>query len=436
MKFVNIFLVGIALFFVASSASAQFNLDGQFLQRAEYRNGYNSILAENQEAAVFITQRARLQAGYKAEKLNFFVSIQDIRTFGSTPQIKATDGFLSVHEAWAETNLTEKLTLKVGRQELNYDNFRFLGNLDWAMQARAHDFALLKYEKDKAKFHLGFGFNQQEMKLSGTTYTLANQYKTAQMARYENEFGKLSVSLLLWNEGREQGGKHFYRQTFGIPTLRYKMNNTTFSAFFYGQAGKTIQDKTISAYNVNFQIKHQINFAEAQEGESEPAKNLQFAAGFEMLSGTKTTETTKSNSYAPLYGTNHAHNGYMDLFFVGGAFENSVGLNDFYAKIRQRYSARFFAQLDFHFFQSNAAAYNANQEELSKGLGSEIDFSFGFNLNKSVSLQGGYSQFFAGDTYKALKVPAGVEIKSSQNWAYLMLVVRPTMKNKFVGILF
>src|SRR5690606_7934902 len=119
---------------------AQFTVDGQILIRSEYRNGYNKPIAEGLDPAGFIAHRARLQAGYKMDRFDFYMSIQDVRTWGSTSQANVTDGLLSLHEAYGEVSFGENWKVKLGRQELNYDNFRFLGNLDWALQARSHDF--------------------------------------------------------------------------------------------------------------------------------------------------------------------------------------------------------------------------------------------------------------------------------------------------------
>lgn len=136
---------------------AQFSIDGQIIQRGEYRHGFSSLFGENDKPAGFIGQRARIHFNYKFENLVLSVSAQDIRVWGSTPQTKISDNFLSVHEAWAEYKFSENLSIKAGRQELNYDNARFLGNLDWALQARAHDFALIKYEDGDRKLHIGGG---------------------------------------------------------------------------------------------------------------------------------------------------------------------------------------------------------------------------------------------------------------------------------------
>ncbi|MCH7409516.1 alginate export family protein [Belliella sp. DSM 111904] len=419
---------------------AQFNIDGQFIQRSEYRNGFGGLISKDQTPTVFTAHRARLQATYQTENLKFYMSIQDIRTWGSTPQIKATDNFLSVHEAWGEINLTENWAIKLGRQELNYDNFRFLGNLDWALQARSHDFALVKYEKNLMKLHLGGAYNQAEQTLFEQPYLIPHQYKTAQMARYENKWGKFMFSALVWNDGRywhevdnlgnmlEEGIR--YKTTIGIPTLKYPVGNTAFSGFYYHQVGQDITGTSVNAYNFNLNIKH--SFA----NKNVVGRQWTISASAEHLSGTSNLTSSINNSYQPLYGTNHIFNGYMDLFYVGGRHENTVGLEDYAIKTRFTLNPKFFIQGDYHFFRAHSQVFYLRETSpplLNRYLGSEIDFTFGWLINDALSIQSGYSQFFHSDTFAYMN--GENMLKSSQNWAYIMLIVRPTMKNKFIGIL-
>jgi hypothetical protein len=71
---------------------------------------------------------------------------------------------------------------------------------------------------------------------------------------------------------------------------------------------------------------------------------------------------------------------------------------------------------------------------LNTTLGTELDFTTGYIFNDVVSLQLGYSQFFTATTFEYLQ---GVGNPSSvQNWGYVALLVRPGMKNKFVGLMF
>ena len=64
MKLHKIILVALVLAFSAN-ALAQFKLDGQFRPRAEFRNGFGTLIAKNAEPAFAVSTRARLNAGYK-----------------------------------------------------------------------------------------------------------------------------------------------------------------------------------------------------------------------------------------------------------------------------------------------------------------------------------------------------------------------------------
>ncbi len=424
------FIILMTLFiFSVVLSQAQFTIDGQVVQRGEYRHGFSKLFSENDEPAAFIGQRARLQAGYKLEGLSMQISVQDVRVWGNTTQAKAADDFLSVHEAWAAYQFNDHWSIKVGRQELNFDNARFLGNLDWALQARAHDFALVNYEKNKTKISFGGGYNQNQMSNTKIDYTVSNQYQNAQLFRLEHQVSGLNFSMLFWNEGRQNTALTekplFYRQTFGIPVLSYKIKNTVLSAFYYHQTGKNPVGKELNAFDVSAKVVH--NYAL----NTEKGQKLGLAAGFEMLSGTANNETENSRSFAPLYGTNHAHNGYMDLFYVGN-HDNSVGLNDFYAKVRYDFNPKHFIQADFHWFNAQAKVFGSGNEELDPHLGKELDFSAGYILSPAFSLQAGYSHFLPGDTFEYLL--GGSNLHQTQNWAYLMLIFRPNNKAKFIGV--
>ncbi|MBL0340039.1 MAG: alginate export family protein [Bacteroidetes bacterium] len=141
---------------------------------------------------------SRLEGSYKLSKLTFYTSIQDARTWGSTSQLNISDNAFSLHEAWAHIQLDTNFSLKVGRQELVYDNSRFLGNVDWALQGRSHDFALLKWVRKNTKIDIGAGYNQDGEALSGNILTVTNQYKTALLFRVEQK-----LEILIFFSGME-----------------------------------------------------------------------------------------------------------------------------------------------------------------------------------------------------------------------------------------
>lgn len=422
---------------IISPAFAQMTFSGQLIQRGEYRHGYGKLMPDSVKPATFISQRMRLQADYKLKNVRFYASLQDIRTWGNTAQTNLSDDFLSVHEAWALISTDSFLSFKLGRQELNYDNARFLGNLDWALQARSHDFAMIRYERSKHKLHLGAGYNQHTEGFWGNAFFTPNQYKTAHMLWYNYKNEKAEISFLFWNNGKQFlqsdstgayiQNKTRYMQTLGLPTLRYNpWKNGTLSAFVYYQTGKDVTNRDESAFDISARLSHVFKW------QSNPDRHVRTSLGFETLSGkSNISNTTRATAFSPLYGTNHMHNGYMDYFFVGGRQENSTGLNDYFLRIQYTHSAKWFISVNTHYFNTQAAVYRNNSLQ-SNYLGTEADLTLGIKFNENLSIQGGYSQFFSGTTPKnALSYSAD----PVQNWVYLMLIIRPAGASQFIGLL-
>lgn len=170
----KIILVYLLALFVKDSIHSQMSLGAQLRTRTEIRDGLGNLNLKTGKIAAFTSQRTRLLFGYKWDRVNFGFSIQDIRLWGQDAStITNADGNrLMLHEGWADLILLNKadttiktrgidlLTLKIGRQELNYDDVRLIGNLDWLQQGRRHDMALLKAIHHGWQIDLGYAFNQ------------------------------------------------------------------------------------------------------------------------------------------------------------------------------------------------------------------------------------------------------------------------------------
>jgi hypothetical protein len=178
-----IFLLGLQC-----TVSAQITLTGQLRTRTELRNGYGNLLLIGTKPAAFTSQRTRLIFGYKWDRLSFGATLQDVRVWGQDAStISSADGAkLGLHEAWADLTLANKadttikfkmfdlMSLKIGRQELIYDDSRLIGNADWLQQARRHDMALLKTVHRGWQVDIGYAYNQSAENLSSTSYLAAN----------------------------------------------------------------------------------------------------------------------------------------------------------------------------------------------------------------------------------------------------------------------
>jgi Alginate export len=165
-------------------------LQGQLRTRTEIRNGLGNLVPNDSKTAAFTSQRTRLNFGYKWDRVTFGAAVQDVRVWGQdASSISNADGAkLMLHEGWAEVTLANKadttvkfkaldlLTVKIGRQELIYDDVRLIGNLDWLQQGRRHDMILLKAVHHGWQVDAGYAFGQNTdaFGTTGTAYVPAN----------------------------------------------------------------------------------------------------------------------------------------------------------------------------------------------------------------------------------------------------------------------
>lgn len=403
------------LLFTLTSVYAQFTVDAELRPRFEYRHGYKTLFPDNTDPAAFVSQRTRLNFGYKTEKLHFYLSPQDVRVWGDVPQLNVADenGF-SLHQAWADVLLISDLALKIGRQEIVYDDQRFLGNVGWAQQARSHDAAILKFEPNYLKLHFGAAYNQDKEALTGNVLT-TNTYKSLQYVWLHKDWEKLSASFLFLNNGLQYidetddtKNDTRYSQTAGLH-LKAKVNKFNLSSNLYYQIGKDVSNNNLNAYLISLEA----NYAATEK--------LNMGLGGELQSGNDfgAPANGKNKAFNPLYGTNHKFNGFMDYFYVGNHI-NNVGLIDFYGNVKYAFNKKSNVNLAIHQF---FAAAKINDEK-SKNLGFELDLVTSHTLSEYVSVQAGYSQFFA---QKGIEIVKNNFDGNTNNWGWVMLTIDPVL---------
>jgi len=405
----------VILFLLASNTFAQFTLSAELRPRTEYRHGFSSLIADTEKAAFFTSQRTRLNFNYKSEDVSVFVSFQDVRVWGDVVQLNRSDANSSIHEAWAELKLAKGFNVRLGRQELVYDNARIFGNVDWAQQGRSHDLALFKFSlNEKSQLHAGFAFNQAGENRVSTDYLL-NNYKAMQFAWFNTKFDKGGLSLLFLNNGIQKDSKTVYSQTSG-GRVTFNPGSLRLAGSAYLQTGRDAADRKLSAY-----------YAAAEAGYVLSPK-VTASLGFELLSGTDMADWQGQNvvnrSFAPLYGTNHAFNGHMDYFYVGN-HANNVGLLNPYASVTYRNKALTLQAMGHLFFADGKITELGNPtNQMESYFGTELDLIVGYTLGQRATIRGGYSQMFGTCSLQRLK--SGNHQKT-QNWAWLMVVVKPTL---------
>ena len=145
--------------------------------------------------------------------------------------------------------------------------------------------------------------------------------------------------------------------------------------------------------------------------------------GFYSCTGKDMDDTSDDiKSFAPLFGTNHKFNGWMDYFYVGN-HAGSVGLVDIYGNIGFK-KGKFSFKMIPHMFMSHAKITDMSNNEMEKYLGTEIDMAMGYKLNSYVKISAGYSKMFATDSMEILK---GGDKDTGNSWAWLMFTVKPVL---------
>jgi hypothetical protein len=406
-----LFLVLVGISFDIQAQELDVNL--QIRPRFEYRNGYKTLIPEGQEGTSQISQRSRLNFNYKQDQLTVKLTFQNTRTWGDVPTTATADkNGVAVFEAWAQYDLTEKWSARMGRQVLSYDNQRIMGEMDWAQQGQSHDALLVSFHPKNHQLDMGLAYNSTAENTFQTPYTVAN-YKAMQYAWYHTSVSDLGVSLLLLNTGYEYANPETkllvdYKQTFGT-YLTYKTAKIDSNLSFYGQTGKST-DRQVSAWNAALNVGYNVT------------DSFKAGLGYEFLSGKDTNDgSTVIKSFNPIFGTNHGFNGYMDYFYVGNHL-NSVGLQDAFLKLNYNVKKWQFALIP-HVFLSAADVVTPLNEKMDSYLGTEVDFTAGFNFKKEITLTGGYSQMFGTKTLEFLKAPG--DAGHTNNWAWLMISVNP-----------
>ena len=422
LKAIPLTLLGL---FCAKDYAQELKADLQIRPRFEYTNGFGTLLTPTTEHASFIGNRTRLNLNYGNDKLKMKVALQNVRTWGAVNHLtgglsNANNSFV-LFEGWAEYSFTKTFSTKLGRQSLSYDNQRILGGLDWANQGRSFDAALLKYKGAKSQLDLGFALNSKnENKTTlrfptAATFATDLDFKSMQYAWYHTSINKLGVSLLALNLGREyiksvadKDLETNYYQTFGT-YANYKGKKLAFDFSFYGQTGK-IGANNVSAYQSAVNLGYAFT------------PKFKTTLGYEFLSGKNQDDlSTDIKSFNPIFGTNHAFNGYMDYFYVGNHI-GSVGLQDISLKLEFPIK-KVNVTVTPHAFMTASKLVKMGVEQDSY-LGTELDVAAAYKLSKDVSIIGGYSQMFATDSMVFLKGGSGLK-DTTNNWAWVMININP-----------
>lgn len=431
-------------------AEAQLVFSGQVRTRSELRNGQGTPAVDT-IPAFFTSQRTRVNLAYTAYRMKFYASVQDVRVWGqdaSTVNRVTLDGFdgFMLHEGWAELNLADttsifrNLVLKIGRQELVYDDVRLLGNLDWLQQARRHDAVLLKLDQNGWMFHLAGAFNQNAERKSNHIYNgvpagypagtngMASLYKsmqflyvarkmhfgTASFLAFKDDFSRFAFAAADSLKKNPIYGKGVWsRFTTGGNLFGTVFRKVSFALSAFYQGGKYREGTELNEYLLSASALYSVG------------RKFSVGPGADITSGNNGADPSRRyQRFDPLYGTPHKFWGFMDYFYVADGF-GSNGLADYYLKARYKAKDNLSFLADIHRFVLPEAVTGADGTKLQKALGTEVDLVMNYNFTRNISLEAGYSVMRTTETMASPKVKNVKNAEKDPQWAYLMLSIRP-----------
>lgn len=416
LKSIFLWIVGSLLFISPAVVEAQLTLEGELRPRTEYRNGYRALRTADTEPAFFTSQRSRLTLNYQSDLYKIKFSGQDVRVWGDVEQLGDTPN-VNIHEAWAELKVTEKVDVKLGRQELIYDDHRLLGSVNWTQQARSHDALVLKYHHSETnlKIDIGGAYNQESENLLGNTYAL-NNYKVLSYLWLHKEFGPVNTSVIGVTDGFDQGsGSTNFRYTYGTHLI-YKKNNFNLSGSLYLQNGDDASRRNISAHMYAAKAGYTIN-------------SLHLAAGIDYLSGGGTNDNNpQRNAFSTLYATNHKFYGNMDYFLSVPSDTRFGGLQDIYLQATYDLTNQSSLSMTYHNFALTESIADplVTVQSLDKALGSELDFNISHNVSSEIALKAGYSLLIPTVNLERIQL---ADAKPDQHWGWVMLSLSPSFIN-------
>jgi hypothetical protein len=322
---------------------------------------------------------------------------------------------------------------------------RLLGNLDWLQQARRHDAALIKFEHKGWMLHLGGAFNQNKELRQNTVYQpvtayqastngMSSMYKYMQFLYVNKKLHFGNASFLAF---RDQFSKYHYKEADINRTTPIYEGSTwsryTIGGNLFGTAFRKL-GFALTAFYQGGQYRDGTELSESLLSASTSyaiGRKFSIGPGIDYTSGNDGSDTNNKNArFDPLYGTPHKFWGYMDYFYVADGF-GSNGLVDLYIKAKFKPKDNLTLYLDAHRFSLSEDLPMEGGVQYEKFLGTEFDFVVNYGLSKIISIEAGYSQMYSSDTMSSPKVKNVKNASDFNDWAYLMISIKPefTFKN-------
>lgn len=286
-----------------------------------------------------------------------------LNTGGAGKAVVADPEGTEVNQAWLSFT-GGKTTLKVGRQQLIFDNARFVGNVGWRQNNQTYD-AISLLDKSVENLTLNYAYLERINRIFGDRHA---------QGRWDSNSHLVNAS---WS-GLKAGTLTAYAYLLDFDNAAAN-SCATYGASFAGAT--PLSDDLKLQYRAELATQSDYGSSSLNYSAAYYAVELGLAAkqgglgaGYEVL-GSDNTVGFKT----PL-ATLHAFNGWADLFLATPA----GGLEDLYAKANLNLPEGFKLAVFYHDFRT---------QKNSSSLGNEVDAVLSKQVTKQISALVKFAQF-------------------------------------------
>ncbi len=383
-----------------SFADGRITLSLEDQTRFEFReNNFdfnNSINSVNDDS--WLLNRFRVGLLLKPTSwISLYFQGQDSREIGSNrPNVPGQlgaegDNPFDLRQAYLELgdSKASSLSLKVGRQVLQYGDQRLIGPLEWSNISRTFDAVKLRWTGQDGLWVDAFASSVVVPDRTGFDQSDRDSVFSGIYAHLPKT-GPQDTEIYALHLNDEDRDDHFL--TFGThwKSVPEALGNWDYEAEFAYQNG-TAAGEDLSAFATYVEAGYTLPVS------GKPRIGLEYSFG----SGDKNAADNEQGAFQNLFPTNHPHYGFMDLF----SWSN---LHDVVLHLSAKPTKEITAGVDFHAFwlaetgdtwrRANAkTAVRPVSASANSFAGTEVDALVSWNPCASFSLTAGYSHFFAGN---------------------------------------
>lgn len=457
----TLFLVVLAMI-AYSSVNAQLLVNGEYRSRFQALHGWKKPVLENTDAVFGFDQRSRINLDYKNEKFNVRFTLQDARVWGSEDIWNATgivgkSNSLDIYEAWVDVKLFGNSSLKVGRQEWNYDDMRILCYRNWWTTGMSYDGLLYKMHNNDAglMIDVGFSYNTEGANNADITSNIyPDKLQTVNFVNIKKQLNANSyVSLMSTAIGKQDTTMGFnsllvkgtHGINFSLNEGKKATDGLTMHLTGYYQHGT---DKSRANNGLGNRKKVSAYLVAGQVGYTLMDKKVSILAGAELLSGHDAKNTDQAyndvqhnfdlfySARFPYYGGNMTYFIFPESSKVG---TKGGGLLDPYVKVNFKPAKKgmvaFAAWMPMIFTNVQKETDATTGDPIyydEKGLGTYFDISYTHKFSPSIIFKVGGSYGLVSDTKNHMVYGYKDAATSTLNtlgqnyFAWTMLVIKPT----------